>query len=110
MYGKLIIEILIKFAAAAMIIMRAGPECNMTDHMVQAGLLPDRQLAQFVFPEGNPAAFALSDLTIFIELLVLRGNPSHGSVISARGALVLKLAKLFRDYPRLHPDACRAIS
>jgi hypothetical protein len=73
--------------------------------MVQAGLFPGRQLAQFVLPEGNPAAFAFRDLTFFIELLVFRGNPPHGSVISTRGTLILKPAELFRDHARLHPDA-----
>jgi hypothetical protein len=42
-HGKLIIEILIEFAVAALVVMGASAEFNVADHVMQTGLFPGWQ-------------------------------------------------------------------
>jgi hypothetical protein len=103
--GKLITEILIEFAIGTLVVMGAAAELNVADHMMQAWLLPGRQLTQFVLPENNPAALARRNPALFFELQVFGGDTPHGAIIGTGRALVFKPAKLFGNHARLHPNA-----
>ena len=73
MHRVLITEILVEFTVAALIIMGAGPEVNTSFHMMQAGLLPGRQVSQSIFPINDITTFARWDFTLLTQPAVFAG-------------------------------------
>jgi hypothetical protein len=100
---------LIEFTVAALIIMGAGPKVDASFHMMQAGLLPGRQVSQSIFPIDDPAAFAFGNFTFLTQLVVFSGGAPQGPIKSAGLAVIIDSAKFAADHPGLHPDAGGAV-
>ena len=101
----LITEILIELTITALVIMGTGTKINATFHMMQAGLLPGRQLSQTILPINDPTASALGDFTQLPGPAVFPGGAPQGPIKSTGLALIINITKFMADYPGLHPDA-----
>jgi hypothetical protein len=77
--------------------------------MMQAGLLPGRQLSQTIFPINDPAAFALGDFTRLPKPAVFSGGAPQGPIKSTGLALIINVTKFMVHHPGLHPDAGGAV-
>jgi hypothetical protein len=77
--------------------------------MMQAGLLPGRQIAQSIFPINDPAAFTLGNSPLLSQHAVFSGSAPHRPVISTGLTMIIDFAILAANHPGLHPDAVGVI-
>jgi hypothetical protein len=99
----LIIEILVKIAIAASVVIGAGSEIDTPFHVMQAGLSSLGQFPHFIHPMNNLPAVPLGMFTPSSNLSVFKRNSLHGLVKMAARAVVFLAAEFVSDDSGLHP-------
>jgi hypothetical protein len=105
MYTVLIIEILIKFTIATLIILMARPKINTPFHIMNTRTLGRRQVLQFFMPKYDVSALARRCATFFPDSLIIGRHMPHNGVEATGCAIKIDSAIFSPNYPGLHPNA-----
>jgi hypothetical protein len=104
-HGELVVEVLIKLAIAAEVVMQARPEIDALLQTVQARALASRKISQLLPPGDNSSALSAGRLPLLPQPPVFGSDPPQGAVEVAGRAIILGIAKPPAHDTRLHPDA-----
>jgi hypothetical protein len=101
---EIIMEILVKFAAYAMIGLGANFQFDVTFHVMDTEPFAKGHCPEPVLPEDKACGFPSRDFSLFFRCFIGKADPGHCPVKPAAAAGKVFGTVFFFNHTRLHPE------